>query len=64
MTDVGRTGADDVIRFSQAMRSVSAQADTTLDEARRLITERAAASRYTVDEIATAVIDHSISFHE
>ncbi len=64
MTNVTQTGAADVVRFAHAMRKVSDQADTTLAEARRLITERAAASRCSVDDIATAVIDRSISFSE
>ena len=49
---------------NQAAGVVSVQADCSIQQAFVLMIDRAGASRLTVDEIAAAVLDHSIRFGE
>jgi hypothetical protein len=55
-------GWDRVVRLAQAMGMVSVQADCALDEALRLMNDRAFIHHCKVDDIAIGVLDRTIRF--
>jgi len=55
---------DTAARIEMARGIVAVQADCSLDDALQMMRDRAAVSRCTLDEIAIAVLDHSIQFGE
>lgn len=49
---------------ARAQGMVSVQVDCSLDDALQMMRDRASVSHATLNEIATAVLDHSIRFGE
>ena len=57
-----RTAFDVIARLAQAQGIVSAQAGCSLDQALQIMRERAQVEHRTVNQIADAVLDRTISF--